>query len=209
MIAKFLQVDALLELGCYEMTLLYKLDGSILWSIFARRECKIIEKSLKFTISGINSWYSIIAEIEFFFLFFFWDVLSYNQKQKVVTLASAQEYCRRFQRIECKVFETREACVDYPSNDRLRWPVTFPCFVIKACRRVSTRQPRAGNIAYKCANEPIRVEVNIRCGCKARGKVCYSVRAVWATISFCFAPDPVLRHLFTSCSNATLKQLSN
>ena len=59
---------------------------------------------------------SILAEIEFFFR----DILSNNQKQKVVTLDSAQEYCRRFQRTECKVFEAREACVVYPSNDRLR-----------------------------------------------------------------------------------------
>lgn len=59
---------------------------------------------------------SILAEIEFFFR----DILSYDQKQKVVSLASAQEYCRRFQRIECKVFEAREACVVYPSSDRLR-----------------------------------------------------------------------------------------
>ena len=60
---------------------------------------------------------SILAEIEYFFR----DILANNQKQKVVTLAIAQEYCRRFQRIECKaVFEAREACVVYPSNDRLR-----------------------------------------------------------------------------------------
>ena len=59
---------------------------------------------------------SILAEIEFFFR----DIWANNQKQEVVTLASAQEYCRRFQRIKCKAFEAREACVVYPSNDRLR-----------------------------------------------------------------------------------------
>ena len=65
---------------------------------------------------------SILAEIEFF-LEIFWRR---NQKQKVVTLASAQEYCRRFQRIESKAFEAREACVVYPSNDLFALTSDFP-----------------------------------------------------------------------------------
>ena len=95
LLLKCLRVDALLELSCYEMTLWDKLDGSIFLSISVRLD------------SRRNR-------------FFFRDILSYNQKQKVVTLANAQVYCRRFQRIEYEVFKTREACVVYPSNDRLR-----------------------------------------------------------------------------------------
>ena len=137
--------------------------------------------------------------------FFFRDILANNQKQKFVTLASAQEYCRRFQGIECKAFEAREACVVYPSNDRLLWPVTFPCFVIKACRRVSTNQTLYTNVQM---NES-KIEVNILCGCKARKKVSYCMRPMWAIISSCVAPDPIILHLVASCSNATLKQFSN
>ena len=142
---------------------------------------------------------SILAEIEFF-LEIFWR----TTKNKKLLLWPVPR-SRRFQRIECKVFEAREACVVYPSNDRLRWPVTFPCFVIKARRRVSTNQTLHTNVQM---NES-KIEVNIWCGCKAREKVCCCMRPMWAIISSCFAPDPIILQLVASCSNATLKQFSN
>lgn len=141
MVAKYLRVDALLEFNCHEMTLWDKLGGSIVWSISARRDCKII-------ISGINYWYSIVVEIKFlFFLEIFCRVTKNKKLLPWRAPRSIVEYCRGSS-VRCSK-PTKLVWLTFPMTV---WIDQWPSHAIEACGRVSTRQARAGNIAYKCAN---------------------------------------------------------
>ena len=164
MVAKFLRVDALLEFSCHEMTLWNKLGGSILihfCSTWMQNHREIIK------VHYLRNQFLILDSRRNGIFFLLRDILLYNQKPKVVSMASAQEHCRSFQA--------------YLSYDRLRWPVTIPCFaVLKACRRVSTNQTLYTNVLMN--QSEIEVNMHVCCGCEAREKACCSVRAVWATV---------------------------